>query len=187
MIWLIASLIAGIALKVKAVVLLVMAYLVSRKSRDLALLIYFFYGVLLVNEIQVVDFISYESLKSLSIVVPSIAVLGEILRGAELEIKLNPLQLIGIAVLAAGVLYGYLLPAGIILLIAGKGVSVKALKSIIIGVTFLLLMLWILKTKYPYLYTPENQVSIIAGITILLMLKQVRNLRKVEFKLKIKS
>ncbi|AHF79400.1 hypothetical protein [Thermococcus paralvinellae] len=188
MIWLIASLIGGIAFKAWAVILLVVAYLVSRKSRDLALLIYFFYGVLLIGEIHVRDFISYESLKALVIIVPSIPVLREILSGAELKIKFNLLQLIGVVVLAAGLLYEHLLLVGTALLIAGeKRLSFRALRDVAVGTILLLSMLWIVKTKYPYLYTPENQVSIVTGFTILLILKEIRNLRKVKFELRIKS
>lgn len=188
MIWLIASLIAGIAFKAWAVILLITAYLIARKSRDLALLIYFFYGILLVNGIQVGDFISYETLKSLAIIVPSIAVLGEILSGAELKIKLNLLQLIGVVVLAAGLLYENLLPVGIALLIAGeKRISFGALRDTVVGLIVLLSVMWIVKTKYPYLYTPENQVSIATGFIILLILKEIRDLKKVEFELRIRS
>ncbi|WP_324735251.1 hypothetical protein VFC49_08860 [Thermococcus sp. SY098] len=188
MIWLIASLIGGMAFKARAVILLVVAYLVSRKSKDLALLIYFFYGVLLVNEVQVGDFLSYESLKALAIIVPSIAVLGEILSGAELKVKFTLLQLIGIFVLAAGLLYGYLLPLGAALLIAGEEeLSFKALRDVTVGTILLLSMLWIVKAKYSYLYTPENQVAIAAGFTVLLILKEIRNLRKVTFELRIRN
>ncbi|ADT85075.1 hypothetical protein [Thermococcus barophilus] len=188
MIWLIASLIAGIAFRAWAVILLVVAYLASRKSRDSALLIYFFYGILLVSEVHVGDFISYESLKALAIIVPSIAILREILSGTELKVKFTPLQLIGIFVLAAGLLYGYLLPWGTALLIAGEeGLSFRALRDVAAGVLVLFSMLWIVKAKYPYLYTPENQVAIAAGFIILLILKEIRNLKKVEFKLRMKS
>ena len=188
MIWLIASLIAGIAFKAWAVILLITAYLVARKSRDLALLIYFFYGILLVNEVQVWDFISYEALKSLAIIVPSIAVLGEILSGAGLKIKLNLLQLIGVVVLAAGLVYENLLPVGIALLIAGEErMSFGALRDTLVGLIVLLSVMWIVKTKYSYLYTPEHQVSIATGFIILLILKEIRGLKKVKFELRIRS
>ena len=188
MIWLIASLIAGIAFKAWVVILLVVAYMISRKSRDLALLIYFFYGILLINRVHVKDLISYESLKALVMVVPSIAVLREILSGTELKVKFSLLQLIGIFILAAGLLYEYLLLVGIALLIAGEErLSFRALKDVTAGVLILFSMLWIVKVKYPYMYTPENQVAIAAGFTILLILKEIRNLRKVEFELRIKT
>ncbi len=188
MIWLIASLIGGMAFKAWAVILLVVAYLASRKSRDFALLIYFFYGILLINEVHVRELISYESLKALAIIVPSIAVLKEILSGAGLKVRFSLLQLIGIFVLAAGLLYEYLLPVGITLLIAGEEeLGFRALRDVTAGALILFSMLWIVKVKYSYLYTPEGQVAIAAGFVILLILKEIRKLRKVEFELRIRG
>lgn len=188
MIWLIASLIGGMAFRTRAVILLPVAYVLSRKNRDLALLLYFFYGVLLVNEVQFKDFVSYESLKALAIAVPSVAVLKEILGGAEINLKLNPLQAAGVLILAIGIFYGYLLPVGIALLIAGEGeLSFGALRDTAIALLALLSLLWMVKWRYPYLYTPENQVAITAGLVILLALKEVRNLKKANFEPRIKS
>ena len=188
MIWLIASLIGGIAFKAWAVILLVVAYLASRKNRDLALLIYFFYGILLINEVRVGDFISYESLKALAIVVPSVAVLEEILGGAEVKIKLTQLQAAGVLILAIGVFYEYLLPVGIALLIAGEDeLSFEGLRATVVVLLLLLLPLWVVKERYPHLYTSENQVAIAGSFVVFLILRGVRDLRKVEFELRVKS
>jgi len=51
----------------------------------------------------------------------------------------------------------------------------------------LLLPLWVVKERYPHLYTSENQVAIAGSFVVFLILRGVRDLRKVEFELRVKS
>ncbi|BAA29463.1 hypothetical protein [Pyrococcus horikoshii] len=111
MIWILASLIAGIALRAWSVFILPLAYIIGRRNRDLGLLTYFLYGVLLVREVFVRDLISEEAFVSLGLLVPSVLALREI--GEEFRVDVR--GLVGLGVMSLGFIYKPALVLGVII------------------------------------------------------------------------
>jgi len=164
MIWGIVAVIGGLILGSKAVVLIPLVYLLTRKSKDLGLLAYFFYGIVLVNEVSFSDVISFGSLKGFLLgVVPSLGVLREILVGFG---KIPRLEFESFSDFVGNKSYFY--------------------KTVIfLAVVFALMI--ILKMRYSYLYTAENQVTILAALTLLFVLFNMKEVKKtVMFELKEK-
>ncbi|AIF70338.1 hypothetical protein PAP_09815 [Palaeococcus pacificus DY20341] len=185
MMWLIASLIGGFILKAKAVVLLPLAYLASKKSKELALAVYFFYGVILVNEVFIRDVLSYEGVRTfILIVLPSLMVLKEVLEGFEVPKNIDAILLFPIIFLFLGILHEVLFFAGIIFMVFPK-LNIKhfvTAKNLLISIGLLFLGLITIRLAYEPLYTPETQVAIVTAFTILATLKELTEIRRVEFR-----
>ncbi|AEC51931.1 hypothetical protein PNA2_1015 [Pyrococcus sp. NA2] len=71
-----------------SLVLLGLSYLALRKSRDVGLLIYFFYGIVVVREVEVESLISVKGLLALVLFVISVLVLGRELKLEWVEVGL---------------------------------------------------------------------------------------------------
>jgi len=148
MIWGIIAVIGGLILRAKAVVLIPLVYLLARKDRDLGLLTYFFYAVVLMNDVFVGDFLSFETLEVILLgVLPSLMVLREILVGVDFresyKFKKSDMEVF-------------------------LDLKVWVFVLIVVG------LMAFVKFKYEYLYTVENQVSLIAGLTIIFLLLTLR-------------
>ncbi|WP_175060106.1 hypothetical protein [Thermococcus sp. 2319x1] len=158
MIWGIIAIIGGLLLKSKAVILIPVVYLSGRKSKDLGLLSYFFYGVVLVNGIFVEDVISSGALKRILLgVIPSLGVLREILVGFEFG-KIPKLEFGSFGDFVGDKSYFY--------------------KTVIFLVVVFALMI-VLKMRYSYLYTAENQVAILAALTLLFVFSNMKEVKKI--------
>ncbi|HIH72423.1 MAG: Uncharacterized protein XD43_0731 [Thermococcales archaeon 44_46] len=143
MIWGIIAVIGGLILGAKAIVLIPLVYLLARKSKDLGLIAYFFYALLLMNEVFVEGFLSFEAVKAILLgVLPSLMILKEVLVGA----------------------YKFEKP------------EIKDFIDVKIGlfVLAILVLMAILKLRYEYLYTIENQTSLVAGLAVIFVLLNLR-------------
>ncbi|EHR79120.1 hypothetical protein OCC_01284 [Thermococcus litoralis DSM 5473] len=158
MIWGIVAVIGGLILGSKAVVLIPLVYLLTRKSKDLGLLAYFFYGIVLVNEVSFSDVISFGSLKGFLLgVVPSLGVLREILVGFEF-----------------GKIPKFRSFSDLVRFVGNKSYFYKTM--IFLVVVFALIA--VIKMRYSYLYTAENQVTILAALTLLFVLFNMKEVKK---------
>jgi hypothetical protein len=173
MIWLIAALAGGLALRAYAVLLLSLVYAFSRKSRDWTLAVYFIYGVLILGEVWVKDVLSYQSLRvTLMLLIPSLMALREAMEGFEIPRRPEPEVLIPVLLFITGVFYDALFFAGILIaLLPGfKTQHFVTAKNLLAAVGFLIIVIGGIRLIYPQAYTPENQTAIIAAITILAVL-----------------
>ena len=148
MIWGIIAVIAGLVLRSKAIVLIPLVYLLTRKNKDLGLIAYFFYGVALIGDVFVKDILSFDALKALLLgAFPALMVFREILIGSEFK-------------------ESYKLDRSRLEIFLDIRVFIFVL--IIIG------LMAFVKIKYGYLYTTENQVTAVAGLALLFLLVSLR-------------
>lgn len=148
MIWGIIAIIGGLILRARAVVLIPLVYLLARKDRDLGLIAYFFYAVALMNDVFVRDVLSFETLKTILLgAFPALMVLREILIGMEFRES-----------------YKFKKSEMEVFL----DLRVWAFILILVG------LMSIVKLRYEYLYTPENQVSVATGLAIIFLLLALR-------------
>lgn len=148
MIWGIIAVIGGLILRARAVVLIPLVYLLARKDRDLGLIAYFFYAVALMNDVFVRDVLSFETLKVILLgAFPALMVLREILIGMEFRES-----------------YKFKKPEMEVFL----DLRVWAFILTLVG------LMSIVKLRYEYLYTPENQVSVATGLAIIFLLLALR-------------
>ncbi|USS41072.1 hypothetical protein NF865_02315 [Thermococcus aggregans] len=155
MIWGVIAIIGSLLLRAKAVVLIPLVYLLARKSKDLGLLAYFFYAIWLMNDVFVKDFLSFEAIKVLLLgVLPSLMVLREVLVGVEFRGS-----------------YNFKKPDMKVFL----DLRVVVFVLVVVG------LMVVLRLRYEYLYTVENQVSLMAGLSMMfLLLSLKREVKKVE-------
>ena len=183
--WLLAALAGGLALRAYAVLLLPMAYALSRKNRDWGLAVYFVYGVLVLNAASFSDFLSYQALKIvLMLVLPSLMALREMMMGFEIPRKAEPGVLIPAALFILGAVYDVLFFAGIVLtLLSGfKSQHFVTAKNLLAPIGFLTVVIAIIRAAYPSLYTPETQVALAAAVAIFAILLGLREREQVEFR-----
>ena len=148
MIWGIIAIIGGLILRARAVVLIPLVYLLARKDRDLGLIAYFFYAVALMNDVFVRDVLSFETLKTILLgAFPALMVLREILIGMEFRES-----------------YKF------------KKSEMEVFLDLRVWAFILALvgLMSIVKLRYEYLYTPENQVSVATGLAIIFLLLALR-------------
>lgn len=186
MIWLLATLIGGGILGAYAVLILPLAYLIAKRNRDWALAIYFLYGILVINEVDFSDFLSYSALKViLMLILPSLMALREMMQGVEIPRKIEPDVLLPLTLLILGAIYNILFLMGVLLILAEdfKIQHFDTAKGLLAGIGFPILAIVIIRVAYPVLYTPETQLGIVAASTILTVLLGLRGQERVEFRL----
>lgn len=169
MMWGIIATITSLLLKSKAVVLVPIVYLLARKNKDLGLLAYFFYTIILMNDVFVNDFLSFDALKGILLgVFPSLMMLGEILSGGNTK--------------KTGESYrDFLHHVGTFKV--GFSLNFESIIELAPEILLLLTLVGVmgfLKLRYEYLLTTENQVAIMAGIAILYSLLNLRDTKKVK-------
>lgn len=148
MMWGIVAVIGGIILGAKAAFVVPFLYLIARKNKDAALIAYVFYAVVLMNDVPVSDFLSFKMLEGVLLgVLPAMMVLREILVGVKLdrrEVFKKP------------------------------EVNVALDLEVLVFIIVVVGLMAVLKLRYGYLYTPENQVSLVAGLTLIFLLRVLR-------------
>ncbi|WP_157721580.1 hypothetical protein [Thermococcus pacificus] len=120
----------------------------KRRNRDWGLAVYFLYGVLVLNAASFSDFLSYQALQVvLMLVLPSLMALREMMVGFEIPGKVEPEVLIPAAPFILGAVYDVLFFAGIVLtLLSGfKSQHLVTAKNLLVPVGFLTVVIAIIR------------------------------------------
>ncbi|MBC7114059.1 MAG: hypothetical protein H5T47_00325 [Archaeoglobi archaeon] len=179
MIWMVIAIISGVMHGVELVAVLPVIYLLARKNRDLALISFFLYSSLLPFQLNLSEIFSGETLEaSLSLGIPSVMVLDEILRESEIRVRHLPFILLALL----GFLNAFFLTLSVILLILSEMRPERVLRTLRSPPMIIFLLTLIIPSavlwKIGALYF-ENQMALTGGaITAAFLLLQ--NAEKVD-------
>lgn len=180
MIGLAAMIVTGIIFKLRSALILPVAYLAQRRSKDLGILVFFAYSMALGYEVTVSNIFSYEQARiTFTVVMSSLIALDEILKGVKAP---KPRDWIITGILVLGLLLEKLLIFGLIAYILSEVLQnvTRAKNSIILAFT-VLAALALLETRWNYLVAPSEYIAVISAILLFILLLSTReNVKKVD-------